>query len=385
MDSANIVNPDLEFIRQLKHLGGDSVKKCFQCAACSGVCSISPDEHPFPRKEMLWAQWGLKERLLGSADIWLCHQCNDCSKHCPRGSNPADLMAVLRQYTIANFAFPRSLARAMERLAYLPMLLAVPVILLLFDLWIRGGLEISSGDVLFLTFFPHFHVALIFLIAVAFAVMVTAVGVGRFWERINMQAAEDRIRNARTAGGSLLATAVEILSHNRLRQCKEGKSMQFGHLAIFYGFIACFLSALAMFFEVHILEMGISRDFYSPLKILGNLGGVLLLIGCLLILYNRIWPGKSKMHSRYRDWLLPLTLLAVTLTGFLAEAFRMMERPTAAYPIYFMHLVFVFLLICYLPYSKLAHIGYRTVAIMHSKLYGRYGENSKIPQLFIGH
>jgi quinone-modifying oxidoreductase subunit QmoC len=142
MDSLNIVNPDLEFIRQLKHMGGDSVKKCFQCAACSGVCSISPDEHPFPRKEMLWAQWGLKDHLLGSADIWLCHQCNDCSKHCPRESNPADLMAALRQYAIANYAFPRCLARAIRRCAISNLL---PSLSHSFDLFNCCGLRVYSN------------------------------------------------------------------------------------------------------------------------------------------------------------------------------------------------------------------------------------------------
>ena len=38
-----------------------------------------------------------------------------------------------------------------------------------------------------------------------------------------------------------------------------------------------------------------------------------------------------------------------------------------AYPIYFLHLVFVFYIIAYLPYSKLAHLLYRSVAIIHAK------------------
>jgi hypothetical protein len=36
---------------------------------------------------------------------------------------------------------------------------------------------------------------------------------------------------------------------------------------------------------------------------------------------------------------------------------------TVAYGIYFLHLVSVFYIIAYLPYSKLAHIFYRTVAM----------------------
>ena len=71
------VEPDLKFVKDLKAMGADTLKKCYQCATCSVVCPISPDERPFPRKEMIAAQWGLKERLVGNMDVWLCHYCSN--------------------------------------------------------------------------------------------------------------------------------------------------------------------------------------------------------------------------------------------------------------------------------------------------------------------
>ena len=58
------VAPDLQFIRNLKEFGGDTLKSCYQCATCSVVCPISTDDNPFPRKEMIWAQWGMKDKLV---------------------------------------------------------------------------------------------------------------------------------------------------------------------------------------------------------------------------------------------------------------------------------------------------------------------------------
>ena len=99
------VGTDVEFIKHLKKHGGDTMKKCFQCATCSVVCSLSPEEYAFPRKEMIQAAWGQKEKLLSDADIWLCHGCQDCSLQCPRGARPADLMGAVRSYIYQKFAY----------------------------------------------------------------------------------------------------------------------------------------------------------------------------------------------------------------------------------------------------------------------------------------
>jgi len=40
----------------------------------------------------------------------------------------------------------------------------------------------------------------------------------------------------------------------------------------------------------------------------------------------------------------------------------------------FVHLIFVFALLCYLPYSKSGHLLYRFSAIVHAKRTGGYPE-----------
>ena len=98
-----LVEPDLELIEELAHFGADTFHKCYQCATCSVSCALSPDQDPFPRKQMLWAKWGLKDRLLKDLDVWTCYYCGDCSTRCPRKAEPGETMMALRRYLTSQY------------------------------------------------------------------------------------------------------------------------------------------------------------------------------------------------------------------------------------------------------------------------------------------
>ena len=89
--------------------GGDSAARCYQCATCSSVCELSTTERPFPRRQMLAAQWGLTQQLAADPTVWLCHQCNDCSERCPRDAKPGDAMAAMRNLMVEELSVPKLL------------------------------------------------------------------------------------------------------------------------------------------------------------------------------------------------------------------------------------------------------------------------------------
>jgi quinone-modifying oxidoreductase subunit QmoC len=106
----------------------------------------------------------------------------------------------------------------------------------------------------------------------------------------------------------------------------------------------------------------------NPVKILANVSGIALIVGACLMINNRLKDkGENIGKGSYYDWSLLILVLALGVTGMLSQFTRLANLPLIAYPMYFTHLVFVFCLFAYLPYSKLAHLVYRTVAMAYSR------------------
>jgi quinone-modifying oxidoreductase subunit QmoC len=70
-------------------------------------------------------------KLVGNGDIWLCHNCGDCSTKCPRGAQPGDVLAAVRAYAVAEYSTPKALGKAINNPAMLPILLAIPAVIFL--------------------------------------------------------------------------------------------------------------------------------------------------------------------------------------------------------------------------------------------------------------
>jgi quinone-modifying oxidoreductase subunit QmoC len=101
----------------------------------------------------------------------------------------------------------------------------------------------------------------------------------------------------------------------------------------------------------------------DPLKIFANLSALIILAGSLILLIDRVTDPAKRAASTYFDWAFLVVLAGAVLTGVTSEVLRLLQVARAMYVVYFVHLVLVFSLFLYAPYSKFAHLVYRTVAI----------------------
>jgi len=377
-----LIKPDLQFVKRVMAAGGDTVKQCYQCDTCSVVCNLTPDEKPFPRKEMLQAQWGLKE-VLSDPDIWLCHQCSDCTVYCPRGANPGEVLGVLRQMAIEKYATPPVLAKAVGDPKFLPLLIAFPMLLLLFLLKIMGGMGIKVGEnlvhqgiaipegkIIFAKLFPTLAVDFIFVPAFFFAVAVLAKGALAFWQDINAPHPW-RVKVEGNLVGNLIATLQDILFHNRFRTCETTYTRATNHLFLVFGFIFLLIVTTWGFLNEWVLHNEPPYFLLSPIKLLAMVGTASLLYGIWNLIKERQANAEKAGYGSYNDWFLIYVIFVVGATGLLSWLFRLVHLPILAYPTYFLHLTAIFMLFFYAPYTKLAHIVYRTVAMLHARMSGR--------------
>jgi len=386
MSSPVRIKPDPSFVRELQASGGDCVKKCYQCATCSVACPLSPSENPYPRKEMVWAQWGLKDKLMNDIDVWLCHNCGTCSDLCPRGARPGDTLAAIRNMTYRKLVGPTIIGAWMSSSKGLPFLILIPAILYGL-IWILRGVGIPDGDIVFGKLFPgDFFIDPIFGLVAVFVVVTFIRGIMNIWKSFKTLPETFRIGEPYKKPSLIQAiidvVRYEIVTHRKWNQCGKDNSERFkGHWTLLFAFVALAIvtalvaighwgSLLPGLHWIH--PMGITpMHMWSPVKILAMVGMLLGLYGLTMLTRRRLNQDASKSASSYYDWYLLGVIWAVFVTGTASFLLRLTGVAGLAYPVYYLHLISVFMLIAYLPWSKLGHLVYRTTALVYARMSGR--------------
>ncbi len=390
MTEKYLAQPDLGFISQVRGLGGETLKKCYQCATCSVACPIAPENSPFPRKEMIAASWGLKDKLIKNADIWLCHQCGDCTDLCPRGAAPGDVLSAVRSAAITEYAMPKALARAVNDPKKLPFLIGIPALwfAILAFITVNGketmtkifnvfgiawshaheGAEhvIAQAD-----FFSTWFVDLTFVPTATAVVIIFLLSLKKFITDIHenavLEGKTDKMSlDYKALFQALIKVIPTVLKHDKFNECEANKDRATPHMMVLYSFIGLFIVTSIGFILLYIAQIPGPYSQLSPMKWLANISGVALVIGSGLMIKNRL-DKKEEQKTYYKDWFILGVVFSLGLTGMLTEMARLAHMAYVSYFFYYLHLIAIFNLFAFLPFSKMAHLVYRLTAMTYAE------------------
>lgn len=105
------------FLDEISNIpGGEEIKLCIQCGACSGSCPNAARMDHTPRELIAMVRAGLRDEVLSSNAMWLCLSCYICSVRCPRGIKQTELMHALESLAVRRgVSSRRSMTPAMYR------------------------------------------------------------------------------------------------------------------------------------------------------------------------------------------------------------------------------------------------------------------------------
>jgi quinone-modifying oxidoreductase subunit QmoC len=375
MASTPAIHPSADFRAAFARQGGGDVARCYQCAACSSVCEIAPAGAPFPRRQVLWAQWGLIERLLADPGPWLCHQCNDCSVRCPRDVAPGDLMAAVRAAVVERLAVPAYLGRLVgDARRTWPLLVLLPIVFWLALLaattrlvipGVHADMAALEGRFHYEEVVPHVQIYTVYTAATLWVLIAIWSSGRRFWRMLGAGA-----RREGSFLAHLIPVLLEIAAHRRFARCDRGvPKRRWGHFLLMWGFVgAALTSAVLVVYMYGLGRYPLPLDHW--VKWLGNLSAVILVVGGTLLYANRAISGDRLAGATSgSDRFFLFTVLGVIATGVLTELLRFVAVPTAAAALaYILHLGIVLTLFLTFPYSKFAHLVYRTLAMVHERM-----------------
>ncbi len=309
------------------------------------------------------------DELAADPAIWLCHQCNDCTPRCPKDARPGDVLQAVRAKVIEELAMPEVLGRLVAKANVTwPVLLGVPILFFVALLAITGHLAAPQapyphGDFAYELFVPHSLIYAVFFPTAGLVALALFLSGRRFWQGLD---------SAGSRRGSFLANLwlvlAEIGTHKRFGDCGTAHNRKIGHLALVWGFVGAAVTSGLLIVAIYGMGEIMPLPLEHPFKLLGNLSAIFLLVGGIMLVRNRLAKDSESGASTAFDSFFLSIVVLVILSGVFVEAGRFFLPTAFGCALYVVHLGAVLCLFLTTPYSKFAHLFYRTLAMVHERM-----------------
>jgi quinone-modifying oxidoreductase subunit QmoC len=336
------------------------IEACLQCGVCTATCDLAGDSARFPRRQIDFVRLGLEDQLAADPDLWHCYACTDCTARCPSGVDPAAIMSALRHYSTEHYSVPRSVARVVTRPASFWVSYVVAAGILAAVIAATGRFSPPSGTLRYAGMLPDHVLIPLFCVVTVLPVLAMTVSVEKAWKA--WHGSSLRALRPRAFLHALWSSTGEILAHRKMATCNQSRVRPWAHGALLYGFLglAGVSGVLALLMILH-TQYPLTMD--NPLKVLGNVFAASLVAGVFYFLVARLADAARGRTAVFFDWAFVSNLLLVAVSGVATEALRVANVRLAAYPVYFVHLVVVFVLFATFPYTKLSHAVFRLLSV----------------------
>lgn len=151
---------------------------------------------------------------------------------------------------------------------------------------------------------------------------------------------------------------------------------RWSHIALFWGFAFLGISTTLAFITN---PDNVVLPLTDPVKIFGNLGGALVLIGFAAMFYVR-YREEAPIWRLTRSDVFILTLFLTVVTGFVTQqAVYSAAGPFWVSDAFWLHMAFVIVLLATAPFTKFFHAVSKPVSILHEEIDQKLGKEPVLP------
>lgn len=217
--------------------------------------------------------------------------------------------------------------------------------------------EIDAGGLVLLGFI---------LILMVWRIWSGALGFPNLRAALRTNRATDTRRRSGLLSSLISVLLLDVGTSRPLRTCNRVKWSS--HVLIFWGFVFDGISTTLAYF---MKPEGAVLPLDHPVKLFGNVGGLLLVVGCAAMFSVRFQESGSMWDLNRSDYFL-IALLLTPLSGFLVESsIYITGRDAVMTPfIYWGHLAIIVALLATAPYTKFTHAFYKPSWILYEKIGG---------------
>ena len=148
------------------------------------------------------------------------------------------------------------------------------------------------------------------------------------------------------------------------------------HLALFWGFVFLGISTTLAFITN---PTDVILPLTNPVKLFGNTGGALVVVGFLAMFYVR-YRERAPAWRLTRSDVFMITLFLTVVTGFVTqEAVYSTSGSGWVSGTFWLHMAFVVTLLATAPFTKFFHVISKPISILHEEVDGRMGKEPVLP------